>query len=293
MKIDFYIAGFQKAGTTNLAYVLSKCSNIVTHPQMECTFFYDEKEYAKGYRFLEKNYFFDVPAHINGTHYRLIKHSNSFTKVESFERAVKHSPDVKFILIFRNPVQRFVSSYLMERTRSLYPNDLKKAIEIALSDKNSFEHQVFYSFGKYDEWLKKILGKINENQIHYFLFEDLYNDIEHHLEQFSKKYNLNLDTSVLSNLPVQNTQKEFKSTRYQKLIVKLRHSKIKENIKALIPVKYWVKLTKKLEHINLVEPQEKFIIDKDLENILAESYYSSIKNFEAITGLKTNWLNGQ
>jgi hypothetical protein len=178
----------------------------------------------------------------------------------------------------------------MEKTRSLYPHSLEKAIDIALNNNSSFEHRVFFAFGEYDKWLTDILKVVNEKQLTYFLFEDLYNDIDHHIEQFSQKYHIDIDLTLLKNVPIQNAQKEFKHEWYQKMIIKLRQSKIKNHIKKIIPAKHWVKWTKKIEHFNYIEPETKFKISKDQENILKDAYYQSILNFERMTGLKTNWL---
>jgi len=288
-KIDFYIAGIQKAGTTNLAYLLGKANNVITHPQLECTFFYDLNEFNKGVEYLNNYYFFDAK-NCPKDFYRVIKHSNTFTSIGTFQRVLQCSPNVQFILIFRNPIQRLVSSYLMEKTRSLYPHSLEKAIDIALNNNSSFEHRVFFAFGKYDKWLTDILKVVNEKQLTYFLFEDLYNDIDHHIGQFSQKYHIDIDLTLLKNVPIQNAQKKFKHEWYQKMIIKLRQSKIKNHIKKIIPAKHWVKWTKKIEHFNYIEPETKFKISKDQENILKDAYYQSILNFERMTGLKTNWL---
>ncbi len=246
MKIDFYIAGIQKSGTTNLASILTKSSNIYTHQQLECTFFHDTDEYKEGAQYLKKNYFFHVHENFKNSHYCLIKHSGTFTCVDTFKRVINHSPHVQFLLVFRNPIQRFVSSYLMEKTRSLYPYDLKTAIDISISDKNSIEHKIFYSYGEYDKWSKSIFAQIDEKKIHIFLFEELYNDVEHHLENFAKKYNLNINTNVLNQLSIQNSHKEYKHHWYQKIVVKLKQQKqLKKQIKKIIPSKHWIALTKK------------------------------------------------
>lgn len=49
-------------------------------------------------------------------------------------------------------------------------------------------------------------------------------------------------------------------------------------------------MDKKIEHFNYIEPETKFEINKDQENLLKDAYYQSILNFERMTGLKTNWL---
>lgn len=293
MRIDFYIAGIQKSGTTNLAYLLSRSSNIITHPQMECTYYWDEKEYTKGKKYLRKNYFFDFKGKDFETHYTLLKHSNSFTNPEVLKRVVSENPQVQILLVFRNPVQRYISSFLMEKTRSLYPLTLSQSIEKALSDKNSFEHQVFLKYGEYDYWIEKILNIIPENNLHFFLFEELYDDKEFHLKNFTQKYQLDFNPYALKNVSIINTYKEPQNSLYQKILVNLRHSNIKNIIKQLIPIKYWVQLSQKIEHINLIEPPQKPLIEKELENILSDYYSNSIVRFEQLTGLKTNWLFNQ
>ncbi|MGQ9848381.1 MAG: sulfotransferase domain-containing protein [Bacteroidales bacterium] len=295
MNISFYIAGVQKSGTTNLAYLLSKYFNIITHPQLECTFFYDNNEYKKGNTYLKNNYFFNIPKYLYSSkqeYHILIKHSNTFTDVMVMKKALQHSPDIKFLLIFRNPIQRFVSSFLMERTRSLYPHPIEKAIDIALNDKNSIEHRIFYSFGEYDKYLENIVRAIDEKKLYLFLFENLYNNTYQHLKIFAQQFGLQMhwDNTQVNDTPIQNPYKEYKKVWYQKMIIRLKHAPIKQQIKKIIPTKYWVNITQKLESINLVEPQEKYVINSELEMLLKEKYYPSIKRFEALTGLKTNWL---
>lgn len=290
MRVDFYISGIQKSGTTNLAYLLSRSSNIITHPQMECTYYWDEKEYTKGKEYLRKNYFFDFKDADFETHYTLLKHSNSFTNTKVLKRAVSDNPQVQILLLFRNPVQRYISSFLMEKTRSLYPLTLSQSIKKALSDKNSFEHQVFLKYGEYDYWIERILNTIPENNLHFFLFEELYDDKEFHLKNFTQKYQLDFNPDALKNVPIINTYKEPQNSLYQKILVNLRHSNIKNIIKQLIPIKYWVQLSQKIEHINLIEPPQKPEIEKELEIILSGYYANSILRFEQLTGLKTNWL---
>ncbi|MCX7728814.1 MAG: sulfotransferase domain-containing protein, partial [Bacteroidia bacterium] len=107
MKVDFYIAGIQKSGTTNLAYLLSQSSNIVSHPQMECTFYWDQNEYNKGVKFLRNYYFFNTNDETLNHHFVLLKHSNSFTNVQILQKILKDNPNVHFLLVFRNPVQRY------------------------------------------------------------------------------------------------------------------------------------------------------------------------------------------
>ncbi|GAB4202724.1 MAG: hypothetical protein Fur0023_08880 [Bacteroidia bacterium] len=288
MKVHFYIAGIQKSGTTNLAYLLSQSSNVLTHRQTECTFYYNADEYRRGFSYLKKHYFFDKTNFDN--HYVLIKHSNSFTNPNVLSNALKDNPEILFLLVFRHPVQRFYSSYLMEKTRSLYPLSLEQAVEKALSDEGSFEHQVFLKFGCYDVWLQSILSVIPEKNMELFLFEELFKDTHHHLQTFAHKYNLHFNPDLLDNLNIKNSYKEYKNYWYQRVVRRLRRSRIKNIFKSILPPKHWVLLTKNIEHFNLIEPKEKLPIDPAVEERLMNFYLPSIEKFEQMTGMRTEWI---
>ena len=48
-KIDLFIAGVQKSGSTSLYQYLVQHPDLLSHPQKEMTFFYNDDEYAQGY----------------------------------------------------------------------------------------------------------------------------------------------------------------------------------------------------------------------------------------------------
>lgn len=288
MKVDFYIAGTQKSGTTHLSYILSRSSEICIHPQIECTFFFNQEEYNRGIQYLKRNYFFHYRNHSSKR--ILIKHSYSYTRPDVLQRALQHNPHIQIILIFRNPIKRFLSSYQMEVTRSLYPYDLHTAVKKALKEPLSVERKVFFELGLYDYWLEQIMPIIPSSQLHLFLFEELYNDTTHHISEFAKKFNLNIDTSVIHTLEIQNSHKVYRNYWIQRFIRKLKRLPVKNYIKRIIPPPLWVSLTQQIEHVNLIEPDDFFKIDTQIKEILKEQYALSIERFEKITGFQTNWL---
>ncbi len=292
MKVDFFIIGTQKSGTTNLAYLLSKSLHIITHPQLECTFFYNDNEYQKGLKYLQKTYFYHHKKITKSPTYYLLKSGAAYTHIDSIKRALDHNPDMKFLMIFRNPINRFISSYYMECARNVYHNTLEKTIDIALNNPASIEHKIFYRLGLYDYWLKQILPIIPIASREIFIFEDLYTNKEAHLLDFAKKYNLELSASAINGHEIKNSAKSFNNKGYQKLIVKLKNSIARPIIKSILPVPLWVNLTQVIENSNLIEPQDTPIVDENLKDRLREAYAQSILNFEKIIGVKTNWLNG-
>ncbi len=195
-------------------------------------------------------------------------------------------------MIFRNPINRFISSYYMERARNVYNNTLEKTIDIALNNPASIEHKIFYRLGLYDYWLKQILPIIPAANRETFIFEDLYTNKEAHLFYFAQKYNLELSVSAINGHEIKNSAKSFNNKGYQKVIVKLKNSIARPIIKSILPVPLWVNLTQVIENSNLIEPKDTPIVDENLKDRLREAYAQSILNFEKIIGVKTNWLNG-
>lgn len=103
IKLDFIIAGAEKAGTSFLTNAFAS-SNEVFIPKNEIRIFrdpfYSDREPLEKY-FLNKK---DVKLGI--------KHPSYLGRPEVPERIYKHNPDVKVLFILRNPVERAISSYV-------------------------------------------------------------------------------------------------------------------------------------------------------------------------------------
>lgn len=90
---DFFIAGFQRCGTTSLHYYLSQMSNIeMTNPK-EDPFFFKKKKIKKKEKFL---YGTSAP------HFTIFP--------ETFETIYKTQPDIKIIILYRDPFERIKSA---------------------------------------------------------------------------------------------------------------------------------------------------------------------------------------
>lgn len=109
MKLHFVIAGFSKCGTTSL------CSMLLTHPHLfmppraKEPRFFSRKDYSFYWDWYQ-NLFYTAPANA-----LLGEGSVSYTEYEfalvCVQRLVEHFPEIKIILIARDPVGRIESSY--------------------------------------------------------------------------------------------------------------------------------------------------------------------------------------
>jgi hypothetical protein len=128
---DFYILGGQKCGTTSMFVYLSKHPGILSPSSKDIRFF--DKYFSKGVNWYKINF----PLKLTKFFTRK-KHSKILTG-EGTERYLDHpfapqrikeiTPDAKFIILLRNPVDRAHSHYTMIQRRNSEPSSFEKAIE--------------------------------------------------------------------------------------------------------------------------------------------------------------------
>lgn len=90
-------------------------------------------------------------------------------------------PDIKLIIILRNPVERAFSNYKQHRQLNREPlNNFKEALEEEIiRKKNGWSPFWFYSgIGFYGKQLENYLHYLNKNQIKVYLYDDLVNNKE-------------------------------------------------------------------------------------------------------------------
>jgi hypothetical protein len=106
--INAIIVGAQKAGTTSLKNWLAQHPGISTHQQIEFMYFIVDDIYKLGYLRAYKRYFI----HCNDdTNVLLAKNVGIMSSYTAIRRLHEHNPDVKVIVVLRNPVDRAYSAY--------------------------------------------------------------------------------------------------------------------------------------------------------------------------------------
>lgn len=179
-KPDFLIIGCQKSGTTALKYYLAQ------HPDIWCPkdelHFFDQR-YKKGMNWYLSQ--FDRPEKVVGEKtpaYVFFKHIP--------KQIYQMKPDIKLIVLLREPVSRAYSEYMMLHLKGVMPFP--------------FEHLVFNSKGEVDkervcirrglyaEQLKNVYKYFNKNQVLVLKAEDLKTDKQKTLNKVFKFLDIGL-----------------------------------------------------------------------------------------------------
>ncbi len=158
-KIDFIGVGVERSGTTWLFECLRDHPQVCVSKYKETDFFKDDNKYNKGIDFY-KSFF---------SHCSKEKITGEFSPWYFFaynapERINKHFPNVKIIIIFRNPIDKTYSLYHMKNS---YKSLLHKNFEEFIRDKN------YISRGFYSERLELFYNLFPRENIKVLLYEDL------------------------------------------------------------------------------------------------------------------------
>ena len=203
VKPTFLCIGVQKAGTTSLINYLS------LHPDIFMTgeiHFFDTTELSKSEIIKYENRF-------NTNKLIVGEKTPSYSYLTfAIDRIYNYNPDIKLILILREPISRAFSAYnqsLNDFKKSLNDVDDKKIItdfeieeNIKLSEVNSNGYH-FILRGKYDEIISYILSKFPRKNIYIGISEEIkldkqkyYNEIFSFLGAKNIKINKNVDVHI-------------------------------------------------------------------------------------------------
>lgn len=128
-KPSFMLLGVQKGGTTTLYHLLNKHPKI-TSSQKEIYFFSDDDLYLNGYNWYHQTFF---KTGLPFSSKKVFDATPAYWSVEGVEeRLYNYNPNLKFLLILRDPVKRAYSAWNMYmQFRSDLPERLqRKALSI-------------------------------------------------------------------------------------------------------------------------------------------------------------------
>lgn len=194
--VNFVIAGTQKGGTSALDAYLRTHQDVTMASFSEDSLVFDDAK--------NEVHFFDDDRLFNGeveyTSYHALFNVNENTVVGeatpsymywagTAERIYQYNPQMKFIILLRNPIERAYSHWNMEKNRG---NDKSSSFRAALKQemdlyKRGFAEQHFvYSFmdrGFYTEQLKRIWRYFPKEQTLILKSDDLKNNVNASLHQ--------------------------------------------------------------------------------------------------------------
>lgn len=164
MKVDFMIVGAQKCGTTTLFDILNSHKQLVGSFEKEPQFFSridwraDINEYESLFQKTENVLYFEA-----STEYTFTPHAQNKKIVDDL---YEYNPELKFIYIVRNPIDRIVSAYMhLEQSGYRIRN-----INIEVTS-NPF----FIDISKYYLQISPYIKRFGRGQVKIIEFNDLVN----------------------------------------------------------------------------------------------------------------------
>jgi hypothetical protein len=181
MKVDFFIVGSQRCGTTYLYQVLDQHPEIFLAKPVkpEPKFFIDDKQHAEGYSWYINRYFSEA------SEIQLLgEKSTSYIEYEAAaERIYSYNKDAKIIVLVRDPVERALSNYRFSVDNGIENLDFYQAI---LSEKErlsetshsdiSVSPYAYFNRGLYINYLDVYLKYFPKNNIKVVVTENLLKD---------------------------------------------------------------------------------------------------------------------
>lgn len=227
-----FAIGAQKSGTTTLHNLLLSNKSINLPRNKETHFFSHDNIYSKGYDWYTNQF---------------IRPDGPFCEVDpsylffskSADRIKAVAEDPKFIVIFRKPLERAFSHYLMSCYRGYEELSFLSALEIEekrLKNDNelfSFINHSYLKRGDYAEQLSVYLERFDQSNFLFIKFEDLITNENHNVinsicEFMGIKNDFNID-----RMPESNKKRKVKSKLVRDFLYK--DSTVKRMLNSMLP----------------------------------------------------------
>ena len=183
MKVDFFIVGAPKAGTTSLYHYLNEHPQVEMSLQKEPDYFSDKAIQSQGL-YYNKNRI-DTEEKYNGLFNTQKKDvifgegSVSYLFYPTVAQDIKaYNPNAKIIIMLRNPINRAFSHYLMDYRLGLVSDSFKDIINKKSKHKNAhLFYQQYIKVGEYTTQLKRHFDIFDKQNILLIDYEDFKSDV--------------------------------------------------------------------------------------------------------------------
>jgi len=261
-KVNVFLVGAQKAGTTSLYDWLGQHAEIDAPSEIKDYHFFNNDEYfSSGYGSLEKYYNKESRFKVHSAVNYLYFHE------KSARRIYEYNPNAKIVICLRNPVDRAISAYkycVGTLKESLdFSDALNRELNSELNTFSELSNNSYISHGFYVEQIEGYLKYFDISNIFFVFFSEI-NDL------YKRKYMmkslcefLGCDSGFEFNYTHRNFSGRPKSVFLNKLV---RNSTIGRFLGRLLPYRLRKKIGKKVNLWNIGERSIQVEInDEDVE----------------------------
>ena len=290
VKIDFFIIGAARCGTTSLYHYLKQ------HPQVFLPNIKELNHFSKVESLDKEDY--KLPKDETLHHTKIVKDVEAYNalfnkaesgqlkgdispsylwKKETARRIYEHNPEAKIIVSLRNPVHRAFSHYLMNVAVGY---ESLEGFEAALkADKNEIwgGGNLYLEWSSYFEGLKEFMNYFGRENVLILLFEDWIKDKPAMLTKLFSFLEIDIEVSI--DLEEQFNQK--KVYKHLKILNFFRNPKFKRPLKKLLPKALIGSLKELLFKPQDIEEQ----LSPELSESLHASFYGEVEHLQELTQL--------
>tara|TARA_B110000459_G_scaffold31112_1_gene31869 strand:- start:1872 stop:2732 length:861 start_codon:yes stop_codon:yes gene_type:complete len=204
MKVDFFIVGAPKAGTTSLYKYLNQHQDVVMSSVKEPNYFSNEELESQDLYYASKNITDEKDYHslfqTNGEKKKLGEASVSYLFYPKVSKRIfTYNKDAKIIIILRNPVDRAYSHYKMDFRLGFVKRDFEDLV-LNNNQEGSLFYQQYIDLGLYHLQVKSYIDEFGSTNVCVMFYEDLKKDRATFVNNIFSFLNLKSDSNINFNL---------------------------------------------------------------------------------------------
>ncbi len=293
-KIDFFLVGAARCGTTSLYNYLNNSPKIFLPKVKEPNFFSQVQS--------PKSEDYELPDFDKIYHSKIITSADVYDKLyatsnmeqlkgdtspsylwdkSTARRIYDHNPKAKILMSLRHPVDRAYSHYVMNYFTGVDNN--KTFVEALNSKKNEFwgSCNMYLEMGYYYEQVKEYYKLFPKENIKILIYENWTKNLNEEIESVFNFLNVNLTDSVFKDQVGQNRIQPLKNMT---ILNFLRQNGIKKLIKNLVKQERIDNLKNRL----FKDEKEIEKLNPELKNKLSKQFFEEARKLSELTQIDFN-----
>ena len=290
---NFFCLGAAKSGTTTLYDILRQHPEIYIPNFKEPHFFDIPENFENGLEWYERNYYKKADKKI------ITDFTPSYLFTESAPKRIFKSlgKDIKFLVIFRNPVDRAYSHYLHSKRDNHEIEIFEEALELEVSRLKKYKDQFDYlSYLRHSYLQQGLYAEMIARYLQYFSLDNFL--FIHFEDEFMKDRDftirkildfLKIDNSILLNTDIRSNPSSKEKSRVLNKIIRTR-GWLRKVMKFIVPsIQLRQIIRNRIQRANSKEFKFQQLSQELKSDILEKYFREDISNLERIINKKMNW----